>query len=76
MEVVKIRAWLETKLESEDSIDKDVSQEAIRYLDAVDALQEELDNQIELSGSEIVKAILEHVRDDIIYKHLEIRRKK
>ena len=76
MEVVKIRAWLETKLESEDDIDKDVSQEAIRYLDAVDALQEELDNQIELSGSEIVKATLEHVRDDIIHKHLEIRRKK
>jgi len=66
----RIENWLRAKSEvAEDAVS---AQETLDYVNSVNAILEEIDQQIAWTESEIIKMTLEHVRDDIIKKHLKV----
>lgn len=66
----RIENWLNAKLGiPEDAVS---AQETLNYVNGVNAMLAEIDQQIAWTESEIIKMTLEHVRDDIINKHLKM----
>lgn len=70
MDIVKdlaelLRSNVANKIQDSESI-----LQAAKYLDAIVSAKEEIDYQIEICCSDIVKMTMEHVKDDIVERHL------
>ena len=51
--------------------DSEESKLVVSLIDIIEQINDELNDQISLSGSEIVKSTLIHVRDNIFLRHLK-----
>ena len=69
MKIQDLAEWLRN-VDFAENKDKENAKLAANYLDALESSIDEIDYQICICRSEIVKLTLDHVRSGIIQKHL------